>query len=167
MTRFRIERLSKQYDRSTFSSGSPPLDSYFQRQVSQDARRRVLRCFVAVENDTEQITGFYTLSALSIRLDSLPEERQREVPRYPLIPAALIGRLAIDESYQGQGLGGVLLADAFLRVSKADVGVYAMLVDAKDEAAESFYQRFGFERFKGKERKLYLPIATALKLIGN
>lgn len=167
MTRFRIEPLNKQHDRSAFTSGSPPLDIYFQGQVSQDARRRVVRCFIAVENNTDQIAGFYTLSALSIRLDSLPEEHKREVPRYPLIPAALIGRLAIDECYQGQGLGGVLLADAFLRVSKADVGVYAMLVDAKDEVAESFYQQFGFERFKGRERKLYLPIATALKLIGD
>ncbi len=167
MTRFRTESLSKQHDRTGFSCGSPALDRYFQQQASQDARRRVVRCFVAVENATEQVAGFFTLSALSIRLDELPEKRRRDVPRYPLVPAALIGRLAIDEHYQGQGLGGVLLADALLRVSQADVGVYALLVDAKDDTAESFYRRFGFETLEEGTQKLYLPIATALKLIGN
>lgn len=167
MTRFRLEALGKQHDRSNFSCGSSALDTYFQRQASQDTRRRVVRCFVAVENGTEQVAGFFTLSALSVRLDELPEERRRDVPRYPLVPAALIGRLAIDQRYQGEGLGGVLLADALLRVSQADVGVYALLVDAKDEAAELFYERFGFQRFEGEDRKLFLPIATALKLMGS
>jgi GNAT superfamily N-acetyltransferase len=79
------------------------------------------------------------------------------------VPAALLGRLAVAQTYQGKGLGGVLLADAVLRTARAELGVFAMLVDAKDEAAQRFYEHYGFTLLQGAERRLCLPIATALR----
>jgi GNAT superfamily N-acetyltransferase len=83
-------------------------------------------------------------------LDALAPELIRKPPRYPLMPAALLGRLAIAASSQGKGLGAALLADAFLRVARVEMGVYAMLVDAKAEAAQRFYERFGFNLLAGE-----------------
>jgi GNAT superfamily N-acetyltransferase len=160
---FRIEPLSSAHDRSRFVSGSAPLDRYLREQASQDIKRRVVTCFVAVDIVSRDVVGFYTLTATSIVLDALAPELTKKLPRYPLVPAALLGRLAIAASSQGKGLGAALLADAFLRVARVEMGVYAMLVDAKDEAAQRFYERFGFTLLAGEQRRLVLPIATALR----
>ena len=162
---FRIEPLSSSHDRTRFSSGSAPLDRYLREQASQDIKRRIAACFVAVNVETEDVAGFYTLTATSVALDALAPEISRKLPRYPLVPAALLGRLAVDSKYQGRGLGSVLLGDALLRTARAELGVFAMLVDAKDEAAQRFYERYGFTLLPGETRRLCLPIATALRQI--
>jgi ribosomal protein S18 acetylase RimI-like enzyme len=161
---FRIEPLSGRHDRSRFTSGSPALDRYFREQASQDLKRRLATCFVAVEVDTSEIAGFYTLNATSIALTDLAPEIAKKLPRYPVVPAALLGRLAIAENYQGKGLGGTLLANAVLRTARTELGVFALLVDAKDEAAQRFYEHYGFTLLPGETRRLCLPIATALRL---
>jgi len=160
---FRIEPLSGNHDRSRFSSGSAPLDRYFREQASQDIKRRIASCFVAVSAETKEVAGFYTLTAASIALDALAAETIRKLPRYPVVPAALLGRLAVAGNYQGKGLGGVLLSDAVLRVARAELGVFAVLVDAKDAAAQRFYEHYGFTLLPGEEHRLCLPIALALR----
>ena len=160
---FRIEPLSGNHDRSRFSSGSAPLDRYFREQASQDIKRRIASCFVAVSAETKEVAGFYTLTAASIALDALAAETIRKLPRYPVVPAALLGRLAVAGNHQGKGLGGVLLSDAVLRVARAELGVFAVLVDAKDAAAQRFYEHYGFTLLPGEEHRLCLPIALALR----
>jgi GNAT superfamily N-acetyltransferase len=165
---FRIEQLSNSHDRSQFSSGSGALDRYFRDQASQDVKRRIATCFVAVNAEAkEEVAGFYTLAATSVALDLIAAEIAKKLPRYPVVPAALLGRLAVASTYQGRGLGSVLLADALLRTARADLGVFAMVVDAKDEVARHFYERNGFTLLPGEARRLYLPIATALRQIAN
>jgi GNAT superfamily N-acetyltransferase len=163
---FRIEPLSGAHDRARFVSGSAPLDRYLREQVSQDIKRRIVACCVAVDVAKQDVVGFYTLTATSIALDALALDLIKKLPR-SLVPAALLGRLAIAASCQGKGLAAALLADAFLRVSRVEMGVFAMLVDAKDESAQRFYEKFGFTLLAGEQRRLILPIATALSSDGR
>ena len=150
MSQYRIELLGKQ-DRKTFASGSPELDAYLQTRASQDMRRRVASCFVAV-GGAGAVVGFYTLAATSLLLDLLSADHARRLLRYPAVPAILLGRLAIDAAHQGKRLGSALVADALIRASRSEVMAYAMVVDAKDEAAAQFYQHLGFERL-GEDRQ--------------
>lgn len=117
--------------------------------------------FVALERDTGRIAGYYTLSAASVPVVDLPDALKARLPRYPSIPAVLLGRLAVDRRYRGQGLGGALLADALTRAAIAEIGAYALVVEAKDEAAAAFYRHHGFIPFREQPRRLFLPIATA------
>ena len=157
-----IEPLGKHHDRARFSCGQPDLDDWFRTRASQDEKRNVARVFVAVSQDQE-VLGFYSLSSLSLALDSLPEEVTRKLPRYGAIPAALIGRLARDERARGQGIGELLLADAIQRILGAgrSVAVFAIVVDAKDERAAEFYRGYGFQEFPLQPRRLFLLTATA------
>lgn len=163
--RIQIEPLSSAHDRSSFASGSEPLDRYLREQASQDIKRRVATCFVAVEIGDSRVAGYYTLAAAGVALSNLSEEVAKKLPRYPVVPAALLGRLAISKDWQGKGLGSALVADALLRTARTELGVFAMLVDAKDEAACRFYEHFGFKRLIDHERRLMLPMATALRQI--
>lgn len=162
---FHIEALSAEPDRSRFDSGSEPLDRYLRQQASQDIKRRVAMCFVAIGTNTNEIAGYYTLTATSIALGALAPELVEKLPRYPVVPAALLGRLAVTKIWQGKKLGAALLSDALLRTARTELGVFAMLVDAKDEAAQRFYEHFGFTLLADQNRRLVLPIATALRLI--
>jgi GNAT superfamily N-acetyltransferase len=159
----RIEPLSGDHDRSQFLSGSDALDRYFREQASQDIKRRIATCFVAVSRDAQDVAGYYTLTAPSVALSALSPEIAKKLPRYPVVTAVLLGRLAVARHYQGHGLGGILLADALKRTSRAEFGVFAMLVDAKDEAAQRFYEHHGFTLLPGEARRLCLPIAAALQ----
>jgi len=159
----RIEPLSGDHDRSQFLSGSDALDRYFREQASQDIKRRIATCFVAVSVTAQDVAGYYTLTATSVALSALSPEIAKKLPRYPVVPAVLLGRLAVARHYQGHGLGGILLADALKRTSRAEFGVFAMLVDAKDEAAQRFYEHHGFTLLPGEARRLCLPIAAALQ----
>lgn len=163
--RFSIEPLSE-HDRSGFSCGSAALDRYFRVQVTQDVRRRVTHCFVAVETATLAVAGYYTLAAASVPTPDLPDAIAKKLPRYPALPAIRVGRLAVDQRFRGQGLGGALLADAATKGLRAEAAAFAMLVDAKDEAAVSFYERHGFHRFQSHPRSLFLALATAEKALG-
>jgi GNAT superfamily N-acetyltransferase len=157
---FRIERLAR-HDRSGFDCGVTALDQYFRNQVGQDVRRRVASCFVAVADQDGAVRGFYTLAAAGVALGDLPADLTRRLPRYPSVPAYRVGRLAVDRAARGQGLGAALLADAFLRASRADAAAYALIVDAKDETAAAFYRHHGFLELMGHRLTLFLPLATA------
>jgi len=116
---FRMEPLGE-HERSLFRCSEDALDRYFQTQVTQDIRRRIANCFVAVETSTSQIAAYYTISAASIPLVDLPADETRRLPRYQTVPAVRIGRLAVDHRFQGRGLGAALLADAAARTITGD-----------------------------------------------
>ena len=160
---FRIVPLSGEHDRSKFLSGSEELDRYFREQASQDIKRRIATCFVAVGDDSREVAGYYTLTATSVAMSALAPEIVKKLPRYPVAPAVLLGRLAVARHYQGQGLGGILLADALKRTSRSVLGLFAMLVDAKDEAAQCLYEHHGFTLLPVGERRLFLSITAALQ----
>ncbi len=161
MTRgFAVEVLNPRHDRKDFSSGVEPLDRYLKEQATQDVRRRVSNCFVAL-GDAGAIAGYYTFAASSLPLTELSSDLAKRLPRYPLVPAGLIGRLAVDRKFRGQRLGSALILDAAVRAACAEPVIFALIVDAKDDAAVAFYQRHEFKRFISRPASLFLPIATA------
>ncbi|WP_295392593.1 GNAT family N-acetyltransferase [uncultured Thiodictyon sp.] len=155
----RFVPLSAYHDRSTFASGSEPLDNYFRQRVNQDIRRRVAACFVAITPD-DRVAGYFTLASASLVLAQLPPETARKLPRYPTIPAVRLGRLAVDKAFRGQGLGGAMLADALARAARSEIAAFAMTVDAKDESALTFYLHHGFIPLLDSPMALFLPLAT-------
>ncbi|MDD2609135.1 MAG: GNAT family N-acetyltransferase [Giesbergeria sp.] len=160
---FQLLALQAAHDRTSFHSRSEPLNRYLREQVSQDIRRRVAACFVALSQE-QCIAGYYTLAAASVLLSDLPPAMGKKLPRYPTVPAVRMGRLAIDCAFEGQGLGSALLADALERAARAEIASYALLVDAKDTTAAHFYQHHGFIRLPHANLTLFLPLATVQAL---
>jgi GNAT superfamily N-acetyltransferase len=154
---FRLEPLGN-HNRSSFTCGVEALDRYFQQQVTQDIRRRVTACYVAVDSSTERIAGFYTLAAAGVLLTSLPQSLAKKLPRYPFVPVARLGRLAINKEHQGRKLGSALLWDAIERALRSEIAVHALIVDAKDDNAEAFYVHHGFMSFNADSKQLVLPL---------
>jgi len=159
----RVEALSAQHDRAAFSSGVEPLDRYFRTQAGQDMRKNLAACLVMVLPDGS-IAGYYTLSSTGILLSELPAETIRKLPRYNLVPATLLGRLAVHEKYRGQGFGRYLLADALFRSWRSEIASFAVVVDAKDDGARQFYEREGFLALPDQPLKLFRPMADVAKL---
>jgi ribosomal protein S18 acetylase RimI-like enzyme len=160
---FRLEPLTADHDRSTFACSDEALDRYFQTQVTQDIRRRMANCFVAIEAATGVIAGFYTISSAGIPAQDLPPEITKRLPRYPSLPAIRIGRLAVDRNFRGRKLGAALLADAADRALRASAASFTLLVDAKNDEAVAFYEHHGFQRLVSQPRTLFLPLATIEK----
>jgi GNAT superfamily N-acetyltransferase len=160
----KIEPLGSNHDRAAFSCGEPSLDAYIQRQASQDVRRRVAQVFIAVGGQPDIIVGYYTLGAASFEKKDLPDALARKLPHYP-VPAAMLGRLAVHRDHQGRGLGEFLLVDAVHRVLRAStaLAIYAVIVDAIDERAVSFYERYQFRRFPDMPRRLFVPLDVFVK----
>jgi len=166
VTRFVSEALGK-HDRAGFCSGNDRIDAYFRQTISQDIKRHYAACYVLVENTSAQIAGFYTLSAHTIPLTELPEATARKLPRYPTIPAVLIGWMGRDTRFKGQQIGPLLLYDAIARVAGSSIGAYALCADAIDEPAAAFYQAHQFQAFISRPRSLYLPMKTAAELVAE
>jgi ribosomal protein S18 acetylase RimI-like enzyme len=161
---FRVEMLAPEHDRKSFSCGTEALDSYFRERAGQDIKRRVSNCFVLLDADGA-VAGFYTFAATSLPLTELSELEKKRLPRCPLMPAALIGRLAIDQRFRNQGLGSALVIDAAVRAARSDPAIFALIVDAKDETAAAFYRHLEFRHFESRPLSLYLPVATALSAL--
>jgi ribosomal protein S18 acetylase RimI-like enzyme len=155
---FRIEILEAKHDRKGFNCGVEALDRYFRERVTQDVRRRATACYVAVDAAANRVAGYYTLAAGGVALTDLPDSMVHRLPRYPSVPVAWLGRLAVDREYQGRRLGGALLWDARLRAVRSEIAVFALVVDAKDERAEAFYRHHGFAAFGSLPRQLILPL---------
>jgi GNAT superfamily N-acetyltransferase len=130
-------------------------------------RRRIAALFVLVDQDIDSIAGYYTLAATAIRLAELPPEITKKLPKYPLVPATLLGRLAVDQRYQGQGVGSFLLMDALRRSFNSEIASMAVVVDAKDDKARDFYEHHQFIPFPEQSQRLYLPMTTIAKLFGS
>jgi ribosomal protein S18 acetylase RimI-like enzyme len=158
---FRLAPLDATHDRTAFRSDSEPLNRYLREQVTQDIRRRVAACFVALSDD-QRIAGYYTLAATSLLLANLPSSTSKKLPRYPTVPAVRMGRLAVDQAFKGQGLGGALLADALLRSARSEIAAFALVVDAKDETAAAFYRHHGFIALPDSPLTLFFPLASIL-----
>ena len=157
--KLQIKQLNASHDRSSFTCGNEQLDHYLKKQAKQDIKRRICHVYCVTQNENPaDILGFYTLSSLSIDLGELAPEIQRKLPRHP-IPAALIGRLAVNTKAQGSGIGKIMLANAITRTLKIsdEIGIYAMVVDAIDEPASRFYQQYGFTSLTTTSR-LFLPL---------
>jgi GNAT superfamily N-acetyltransferase len=160
----RIEALAAHHDRHAFSCGDPDLDRYFQQQVTQDIRRRVTNCYVATAGD-DSVSGYYTLASGDVPAAELPIELARRLPRYPTLPAVRIGRLAVDLRFAGQGFGRLLLWDAIARALRSEQANFSVLVDAKNNEAAAFYCHHGFIPFATAPMVLFLPLATAAKIL--
>jgi GNAT superfamily N-acetyltransferase len=161
-----IEPLRASHDRGTFSSGVEALDRYFATQVTQDIRRRVAACFVAGERGTASVAGYYTIATSSIPLLDLDPATAKKMPRYPLVPAVRIGRLAVAQSHHRRGVGAGLLIDGIARACRAEITAFAIVVDAKDDTAAGFYKHHGFVAFASAPMTLYLPLAEAARQLG-
>jgi GNAT superfamily N-acetyltransferase len=161
--KLRVAPLASSHDRSAFESGVEPLDRYFRTQAGQDARKNMAAPFVLLLPDGT-IGGYYTLSSTSVQLAELPEQTVRKLPRYPLVPATLLGRLAVDRRQQGRGYGRFLLADALYRAARSEIASFAMIVDVKDENARRFYERESFLPLPDQPMKLFRPMADIRRL---
>ena len=160
MPRFIFEPLASSHQRETFHSGVEALDQYLQTQAGQDAKRHVAAPFVMLEPPTPAIVGYYTLSASAIDIRDLPAAIAKKMPRYASLPVILMGRLALAHTHKGQGLGELLLMDALQRSANSEIAAMALVVDAKDEAAQAFYQHFDFIPMQQHPRRLFLPMST-------
>lgn len=162
-----IRALDSEVETAGFRCGEAALDEYLHRYARQDIKRGVARVFVASPAEQARVlAGFYTLSAASVAAEQLPEALRKKLPRYP-VPAALLGRLAVSETAQGQGLGSILLVDACKRVAAASqtLAVAAIIVDAKSPAAAAFYRHFGFVELPGQPGRWMLPRARFASLV--
>ncbi|MDG4885035.1 GNAT family N-acetyltransferase [Mesorhizobium sp. WSM4884] len=146
-----------------FESGAEPLDRYLRMQAGQDARKNIAAPFVLVMPDGA-IAGYYTLSSTAVNVGEWPAQTVRKLPRCPLIPATLLGRLAVDRRLQGRGYGRYLLADALLQSLSSEIASFAVIVDAKDENARLFYERESFLPFPDQPMKLFRPMADIAEL---
>lgn len=158
---FVIEPLSRKHQRQDFDCGEQSLDQFLKEFARQNNEKGLGRTYVIILAETTKVLGYYTISSSSIEFDSVPER----LPKYP-IPTVLIGRLAVDRSVRGHGLGELLLLDAFRRaVQIADeIGIYAIEVVALNEAARNFYKKFGFEETSADPFHLYIPMKTIRRL---
>lgn len=156
---FEVALLYASNDRAAFDCGTPALNRYLAEQASQDMRRRVASCFVALD-DAGRIAGYYTLAAASVPLTDLPAAVTKKLPRYRAVPTVRMGRLAVDLHFKGQGLDGALLADALARCTRSEIAAYALLVDAKDEQASALYRHHGFIPLPEAVLTLFLPLAS-------
>jgi GNAT superfamily N-acetyltransferase len=160
-----IERLAKAHDRAQFSCGQPALDDWLKIRAGQFDRRDLARTFVAIAPGRLQVLGYYALASHRVQFEALPEDQAKGLPKMD-VPVVLLGRLAVDQSMHGKGLGSFLLIDAFRRAIQvsAEVGIRAVEVDAIDDRARSFYLRYGFIPLLDDPNHLYLPIRVIRKL---
>jgi GNAT superfamily N-acetyltransferase len=164
-SQFGVEPLRAAHDRPGFSCGVAALDTYLHKQAHQDVRKRVAAVFVLTP-DGGTVAGFYSLSAFAFRLAELPAVVSKHLPKYPLVPATLLGRLAISKEHRGRGLGEFLLLDALDRAWRHSYSVvfFAVVVDAKGDAARAFYHHYGFIAFPDSPARLFLPMASIERL---
>ena len=163
---YEISKLNTAHNKQNFSSTSTALDNYLKTQAGQDIRKNVSVCYALTIINSVDVIGYYTLASISIDASNLADEFTRKLPKYPMLPAILIGRLAMDENYQGKKIGSHLLIDALKRsLSISDqIGINVVIVDAKDDKAAQFYRHYGFIEFPSNKLKLFLPIDTIKKL---
>lgn len=160
------EALNPKHNKTKFSCGQEMLDNYLHHQANQDVKRKLSACFVSTDTKNQIIKGYYTLANNSIPLTLIPDHIQKKLPKsYSSIPTTLLGRLAIDSKFQGQGMGKLLLIDALRRCNETakTLGSYAVIVDPLDRTAENFYEKYGFIKLPDSG-KMFLPMKTVERL---
>ncbi len=165
MSTWEIQRLNATHDRSDFDCGVPVLNDWLQKLATQHDRRDLARIYVLVRTGESKVLGYYALLNHHVRYEALPPEQAKGLPRID-VPVILLGRLAIDRSVQGDGLGRDLLIDALRRVQfvAEQVGIRAVEVDAIDDSARQFYLKFGFTQLLDDARHLLLPMKVVRNL---
>lgn len=161
MVDWQIQPLIAAHDRAAFACGKPPLDDFLRKLASQYQKRRLGRTYVATLPGETRVLGYYTLAAGSFDVSCLPESSRKKLPQHPL-PTVHLGRLAVDSSAHGQGLGETLLFHA-LRTAldiSTTLGAFAADVFAIDEEARRFYEKYGFQSLEAEPRHLYLALKT-------
>lgn len=155
-----IMRLGATHDRTNFASGDDPLDRFLKEQAVQAMRDRACAVFVATSlNEPTHVVGYYTLSPATVSAEGVPEAVRIKLPRYPELPAALLGRLAVDAAYVGKGLGSLLVANALRRTeAQRDLPVMFLVVDAY-AGARGFYQERGFVPILGSRTRLFFALS--------
>jgi GNAT superfamily N-acetyltransferase len=168
MDDWRIERLARAHIRNRFDCGQPSLNDFLGTLVSQYEKRNLGRTYVAVRGADPQVFGYYTIASGAVSFEHLPSGAAKELPRHP-VPVVLVARLAVDRAVQGQRLGEKLLLDALARSLELsdDVGIHAVVVDAIDQQAKAFYEKYRFIPLIDSEFHLYLPITTARSLLSS
>jgi len=162
----RIEPLNQGHDRADFSCGEPALDAYLRERARKDVERAVAAVFVMTDEAAPaKVIGYYSLSSFAIAFSDLPQPMVKKLPKYPVLPATLIGRLARDRRFPGTG--SLLLRDALDRSYRqtASVGSIAVIAEANNDVATAFYRSFGFALLGGTERRLFLPMGTIKQLV--
>lgn len=163
---YRVEALDPaRHRREDFTCESPELTEFLRKRARKETEARTSACFVVVPLDEPaRIAGFYTLSAAEITVIALPEQLARRLPRYPQMPATLLGRLARDLAFRGKGIGDRLMQDALARAlaGTAGIGSIGVITDPKDDRAEKFYLEYGFKPLTGG--RLFLPMAEIARL---
>jgi GNAT superfamily N-acetyltransferase len=157
-----LEPLGKQHDRAGFHCGVESLDLYLKTQASQDMRRKANAVFVLAPRESpNQIAGYFTLCAYALAPGTVPEAVSKHIPRYPMVSATLLGRMALSREFQGRGLGSNLLAKALKKAfsNAAQVGCSMVVVDALDERAAKFYAAHGSMQLP-ESMRLILPMQT-------
>ena len=162
----RICAFEKRFDRSSFDCGNDELTRYLKERVSQDKKRSLAACFVLVD-DSDEIRGYYTLSAYGLLLIELPKDARKGLPHYPQLPATLLGRLAVDNRLRGKGWGSRLLSDALKRAwkNREGIGSWAVVTEAIDDQSVAFYRHFGFESVVDEEAKLFMSMKEIGELL--
>lgn len=157
----KVELLNtKIHYRDYFDCGVESLNRYLKKTASQDLKRKVATVFVLVDEPENKVIAYYTLSAFTIEVEELDLSLSKKLPRYPLLPATMLGRLAVSLEYHRQNLGRLMLIDALKRAYKntEQVASVAVVVEAIDEKAARFYQKYGFISFVSNPSRLYLPM---------
>ena len=162
----RLELLDANHNRNNFDCGSEALNQYLQRTARQHDQKGISRTFVLVDTERPQIViGFFTLALCEISTRIIPSKWAK---KYPTIVAGVkLARLAVDKSYQRQGIGKILMIEAMKKalIIADNAGVIGLFVDAKDEVAKSYYNRYGFVELKDHPLKMFLPLATVREII--
>ncbi len=165
-TRVVIEPLASHHDRAAFSCGEPSLDDYIKTKVTQDVKRQLTRCFVLTpEAGNARVIGYYTLNAHTIGLEELDEINRNKLRAYTVLPAVLVGRLAVDSRFQGAQMASLLMLGALRSCLELSfqIGSMSVVVDVLDETVIGFYTKLGFTPIGSNPLRLHLPMGTVAK----
>ena len=166
---FCIELLEQHHNREDFSCGNEQLDRYFHFAVTQDKKRNIAIPYVIFDRESQKIIGYYTLSMKGVNLEQLPQSIVKKLPKYPMVGAILIGRSAVASDYRGFSWGKLLIMDALYRsfVVSQTTGCFAVIVNAIDDEAVRFYQRFEFQLFPDQQYKLFRTMTNIARTFGS
>ena len=160
---------NKQHQTKDFKCGVDELDRYIKERAGQESRKNVTTVYIMHEKISKRIIGYYTLCSCSIELKDISDRIKKKLPRYEALPAALIGRFAVDINFQGRRMEERMLIDALARsyfLSK-QIAIFAVVVEVKDESIRSSYEKYGFIRLLEQPLKLYIPMGTIKNLMGQ
>jgi GNAT superfamily N-acetyltransferase len=163
---WKIERLGSHHVRSEFDCGEPSLSAWLEHQASQFISRDLAKVYVLLRGDDPRVWGYYSISTSQVRPEELPPQHAKGLPKKMGVPAALIGKLALDKSLQGQRMGSALLYDALRKIRDLSdvIGIRAAVVDAIDQRARDFYLRHEFIEFPEQPGRLFIPLSALRRL---